>query len=381
MKALLALLLTAVISCLITAAQTAEEVKPLTEKPLVQMAILLDTSNSMDGLIEQAKAQLWNIVSEFAVAKRNGITPDLHVALYQYGNDNIPASEGHIRLMAPLTNDLDKISEELFALKTCGGQEYCGMVIKHATENLEWSKSNDVYKVIFIAGNEPFTQGSVNYKEACEAAIAKGIIVNTIHCGSEQDGINGKWKDGADLADGKYMIIDHNSAVVHIDAPQDAEIIRLSEELNKTYIPFGKEGKKGALNQIEQDMNASKYGDSYVAQRAIIKSKEVYNNASWDLVDAVNHSNLKLENVDEKELPENMQKMTKEEREKYVTSQNEARKKFQEQINKLNNERGKYIAEETKKLKEKGENTLGVNIINTIREQAEKKNFEFKQEK
>ena len=30
-------------------------------KRLVQMAILLDTSNSMDGLIEQAKSQLWKI--------------------------------------------------------------------------------------------------------------------------------------------------------------------------------------------------------------------------------------------------------------------------------------------------------------------------------
>ena len=38
---------------------------------------------------------------------------------------------------------------------------------------------------IFIAGNEPFTQGPVNYAESCKAAITKGIIVNTIHCGGE----------------------------------------------------------------------------------------------------------------------------------------------------------------------------------------------------
>ena len=35
-------------------------------KNLIQMAILLDTSGSMDGLIEQAKAQLWKIVNELA---------------------------------------------------------------------------------------------------------------------------------------------------------------------------------------------------------------------------------------------------------------------------------------------------------------------------
>ena len=36
----------------------------------VQLAILLDTSNSMDGLIEQTKTQLWKIVNEMARSKR-----------------------------------------------------------------------------------------------------------------------------------------------------------------------------------------------------------------------------------------------------------------------------------------------------------------------
>ncbi len=45
------------------------QVKSL-EKPLVQIAILLDTSGSMSGLINQARAQLWSIVNEFIFAKR-----------------------------------------------------------------------------------------------------------------------------------------------------------------------------------------------------------------------------------------------------------------------------------------------------------------------
>mgnify|MGYP003492397680 FL=1 len=32
-----------------------------TANPKIQAAILLDVSGSMDGLIEQAKAQLWNM--------------------------------------------------------------------------------------------------------------------------------------------------------------------------------------------------------------------------------------------------------------------------------------------------------------------------------
>ena len=35
---------------------------------IVKIALLLDTSNSMDGLINQAKAQLWDIVNKFSHA-------------------------------------------------------------------------------------------------------------------------------------------------------------------------------------------------------------------------------------------------------------------------------------------------------------------------
>ena len=48
-------------------------IKPTTPylgKALVQVAILLDTSNSMDGLIEQAKTQLWRVVNELAITEK-----------------------------------------------------------------------------------------------------------------------------------------------------------------------------------------------------------------------------------------------------------------------------------------------------------------------
>ena len=139
-------------------------------KPLVQMAILLDTSGSMSGLIDQARTELWAIVNEFIFAKRNGLEPELQVALYEYGKSSLPKKVGYIRQIVPFTTDLDKVSEELFALNTNGGQEYCGWVIKDATEQLQWSDSPDDLKVIFIAGNEPFTQGPVDYRDSCSLA-------------------------------------------------------------------------------------------------------------------------------------------------------------------------------------------------------------------
>ena len=61
------------------------------EPAKIQVAILLDTSNSMDGLIDQAKSQLWKMVNELALAKdENGHIPNIEIALYDYGNDNHP---------------------------------------------------------------------------------------------------------------------------------------------------------------------------------------------------------------------------------------------------------------------------------------------------
>ncbi len=199
----------------------------------VQLAILLDTSNSMDGLIDQAKTQLWKIVNEMSRSKRNGENIDLNVALYEYGNDNLSSEKGYVRMVVPLTNDLDKISEELFKLKTNGGSEYCGTVISKAIKDLKWKKSNDELKVIFIAGNEPFTQGSIDYRNSCRNAISKGIIVNTIYCGNYDEGVQTNWKDGADLADGKYINIDQNQEIVHVETPYDDELVKLGQQLKQ----------------------------------------------------------------------------------------------------------------------------------------------------
>ena len=188
--------------------KTMEESPDATAK--IQVALLLDTSGSMDGLLEQAKSQLWKMVNELATSKKDGKSPTIELALYEYGKSSLSSDEGFLKQLAPMTNDLDLVSEKLFALKTNGGDEYCGWVIQDATKNLKWGESNEDLKIIIIAGNEEFTQGTVDYKIACKEAITNGIVVNTIYCGDCEEGIRFLWKDGADRADGKYMCINHN---------------------------------------------------------------------------------------------------------------------------------------------------------------------------
>jgi hypothetical protein len=341
----------------------------------VQLAILLDTSNSMDGLIEQAKTQLWKIVNEMARSKRDGKTINLYVALYEYGNDGLSSEEGYVRLVAPLTNDLDKISEELFKLKTNGGSEYCGTVISKAVKDLKWTKSNDDYKVIFIAGNEPFTQGSVDYKTACKKAISKGIIINTIYCGSYDEGVQTNWKDGADLADGSYMNIDQNQEVVHVDTPFDDELVQLGQKLNETYIAYGYEGDELKQRQAEQDANANNISPFVMVERSITKGSGQYKNESWDLVDAKKSGILNIADIPKDQLPKEMQNMTTEERKAYIDKKEKEREKYQQRISELDQRRRDYI---TKKIAENPyENTLDAAMLKIIRDQASQKNYKF----
>ena len=339
----------------------------------IQLAILLDTSNSMDGLIGQAKQQLWKIVNELARSKRHGVHPSLEVALFEYGNDGLEESDGYIRMVTNLTTDLDRISEELFKLSTNGGSEYCGMVIDRAVDRLSWSRSNDVLKVIYIAGNEPFTQGPVAYRSSAAKAIRKGIVVNTVFCGPFDEGVATFWKDGADRADGRYMSINQDEEAVVITTPFDKDIVRLGDELNGTYVGYGARGEELKERQSAQDSNAASMGAAAPVERSVAKAQAAYSNSGWDLVDAIQSKAVTLGALKDDELPAPMKKMSLAEKEKYVQGLITKRAELQKKINDANEKRRIYVAEQVKS--QSKANTLDQAILGSVKEQASRKGF------
>ncbi len=348
--------------------------KTVAKNQQIMIALLLDTSNSMDGLIDQAKSQLWKIVNELAAAKcGDGSRPSIKIALYEYGNDGLPSSEGYIRQVSGLTDDLDLISEKLFALTTNGGNEFCGQVIKTSLNQLGWSSAQADLKMIFIAGNEPFTQGSVSYHIACSVAKEKSVIVNTIYCGNFDEGMHSNWKDGADITGGTYMSIEQNRKTVYISTPYDQKIAECNERLNKTYVYYGATGEQKKEAQSTQDTNAESYGMANKVERAVSKSSHAYKNSSWDLVDAAKEDESVIAAAPAKQLPAEMQGMSIEQRKGYVTQKANDRKKIQNEIQELNKKRQGYIA--TQSQKESEDTMLDAAMIKAIREQAKSKNL------
>jgi hypothetical protein len=367
------------LSGLVVPSRTPAESPKSPPSPTVQIALLLDTSNSMDGLISQAKTQLWNVVNEFVKAKKNGRPPVIQVALFEYGKRTLSPNEGYVRMILPLTDDLDKVSEELFALKTNGGDEYCGWVIREAAKRLEWGPSDDVYKAIFIAGNEPFTQGTVDFRDSCKAAAGLGVVVNTIFCGSNAEGSVSGWKDGATLADGRYMSIDQNQRVAEIPTPQDAEIATLGISLNKTYLPFGKMGAVGCSCQTAQDANAVAASPSALVSRSISKGSAFYNSEAWDLVDAIKNGKCRLDELKDEDLPAGFKSLDKAARQAKVDEAAKQRGAIQAKILDLNTKREQFLAAERKKQAAAGakEDSLDRVIIKAVREQAVQHHFTF----
>ena len=350
---------------------------PTEEKPLIQVALLLDTSNSMDGLIDQAKSQLWKMVNKLATAKRKGQTPKIEQALYEYGNDGLSNKEGYIRQVSALTSDLDFVSEQLFGLTTNGGNEYCGYVIKNAVEDLQWSASNKDLKLVIIAGNEPFNQGPEKFENACGNTIKNGIMVNTIFCGAYEEGVRGLWQKGAELADGQYINIDHNEAVTHVSTPYDQEIIDLNRSLNGTYIGYGSQGAANVARQEAQDANAAEYGATNLSTRATFKAKKSYSNAEWDLVDAVEEDAEVMETLDEATLPPEMVEMDTEERKAFVEEKSKEREKIRNEILALEKKANENREKELAKQAGEGAQTLDKVMIEMIEEQAKDNAFEF----
>jgi len=342
-------------------------------KQYIKVALLLDTSNSMDGLIDQAKAQLWEIVNELSYAKCGNERPNLQIALYEYGNDRLSEAKGFIRQILGFSEDLDEISKELFSLTTNGGSEYCGQVIQTSLDELKWGANADDLKLVFIAGNEPFTQGQVHYKDASTNANEKDVTINTIFCGDYQQGIGSYWKEGADLTRGDYMAINHNQATVHIASPYDDAILLLNRKLNKTYVSYGSVGRAKLALQAEQDKKAQGYSSANAVSRTVSKSSHLYKNSSWDLVDAIETEEVIVEDLDNDVLPSELKGKSAKEIKDYVSTKQKERSEIQKEIQKLNEKRRLYIAE---KRKEK-ENGLESAMINAIKSQAKQKNYNW----
>ncbi len=349
--------------------------RPADQVPVVELAICLDTSGSMDGLIEAAKQRLWSVVNDLALAKP---TPRLRVALLTFGNDGHVAENGWVHINTPFTEDLDKVSQQLFALTTNGGTELVARVMKVSLEQLRWTPGDHNLKLMIVAGNESADQDQLfQAPEIAARVINKGILVNTIYCGGEGDAEAPGWAAVARRADGHFATIDHGQVLQDPPTPFDDELTSLSTALNGTYVFYGREGKRAQSNQQRQDQNAQQSGKPVAAQRAMTKGGKLYFNGAWDLVDASKEEGFDLAKMSDEDLPEEMHALDLEQKKSFLKAKTEERDTLQKKVGELGGQRTLWLEDERKKQAVDDSRTFDRVVRDAIRTQAEGKGLKF----
>lgn len=339
----------------------------------IDVAICLDTSSSMKPLIDTTRLKLWEIVNDLALLEP---APRLRVALLSYGHPANGHANGWVKLEAPLTEDLDLVSQRLFELECDGGSEYVARVLKTALDELEWSSESDALKLVFVAGNEPADQDrALDYRAMAAEAANRETVLHAVYCGSAEHEHADSWRELALQAEGQFAAIDHRTVRALVATPFDKELAELGASLNKTYVPLGEAGGLGRANQSLQDDNAKSLSVAAAASRAQTKASSLYSQ-EWDLVDAVAEGRVDLYTIDEAELPEPLQAMSPAEREVYVEDMRLERQEIRRRINELGAERRKHV---TKQIEARGLDdsaTFDGVIRRAIREQVEDRGYD-----
>ncbi len=352
--------------------QQSRQQQPVKKKAAarIDMVIALDTSSSMSGLINAARQKLWDIVNE---ASRARPRPILRVGLVTFGSPG-NSQQGHVVIQNRLTTDLDSIYEKLFALRTNGGTEYVGRAVWRSVREMKWHRGRNTLRQVFVAGNESADQDrQVRAATAVRQARRKGIFVNAIYCGRQNDSIAPTWRKVAAGGKGVFAAIDHNHGTTVVATPYDRKLNDLSAKLNGTYVAYGRRGKLAKANQVKQDKNASRTHAGVAASRAAAKASAVYRADDWDLVDARKAG--KLAEVEKEAMPAELQAMSGEELKDHLDGLQKRRAKIKKEIRKLTGKRQAFVKAEKKRKGKTDDLAFDAAVKRAVRSQAEAMNI------
>jgi Mg-chelatase subunit ChlD len=372
LRCLRRLWLPAALAGLVAALPTAAPGAPVEKrKPKVEVVFCLDTTGSMGGLIEGAKAKIWSICNQIASGKP---TPDLKVGLVAYKD----RGDEYITKVTDLTDDLDAIHGQVKTFTANGGgdaPESVNQALDDAVNKIKWSTDKRTLRIIFLVGDAPPHMDypdDVKYPQTCKKACEKGIIINTIQCGNDAE-CTKHWRDIAVKAEGSYAAIPQEGGVVAIATPFDDKLADINRKLADTTMAFGKGEKRRADERKVAEARA--LAPAPAADRAAFASKDG-KAASYDLIDSLKEKKIKLEDLKEEELPETLKKVPAKERQAFLDKVEKQREELRKEALELDRKRGSYISEEMKKTK-KGKDSFDEQVLEALRKQAKKYDISY----
>lgn len=347
-----------------------------TEKPRIEAVFVLDTTGSMSGLIEGAKQKIWTLASEMANARNQ---PEIRMGLVAYRD----RGDAYVTKRFDLSPDLDALSAELNGFSAGGGgdgPESVNQGLHEALHEMAWSDDPGVYRVIFLVGDAPphmdYDQ-DVPYTETLAAAAKRGIVVNTIQCGSDVQTAQ-IWRQIAGLSQGEYASIAQDGAMVAMTTPVDDELARLNAELADTALSWGAEPEQAELRaKVERARRAP---SAAAASRLsyMEKSGGKLNSGRSDLVDALESGEADLDAIPEVELPAMLRGLGRSAQVAMIEERSAKRQEVQAQISELVEKRDAWLEQEREKRKDAGaDDAFDDKVIGAVHEQAAAKGIVY----
>ena len=363
---------------------SASSVAPVKAKHKMQIVFALDATGSMSGLIAAAKDKIWSIASSITQADPS---PDLELGLVFYRD----RGDDFITKLVPLTDSIDLVYAELMKIQAKGGgdgPESVNQGLYEAVTKFRWDESTSVYKSIFLIGDYPphmDYRNDVQYPESCVLARGKDIVINTIQMGnnSETERI---WKLIAACHEGSFVMADMKVNDIAIATPYDVEIARINDSLEGMHFYYGSAKVKSEGMKISSMGNNIKSlsAANIQAQRAEYKytqmaKKSAGRIATNSLIDDISNNVTSLDKLKDEELPDEMKKMTIEQRKEFVQKKLAEKTGLQKRLAEKINARNNYINSELAK-KNKGtvETSFNSILFENIKTQSGKKNIHLK---
>lgn len=319
-------------------------------KPTVEVAFVLDTTGSMGGLLDGAKRKIWSIATSVVDTNPDA---DIRIGLVAYRD----IGDEYVTRTFDLTTDIQDIYANLLELKARGGGDWPESVneaLDVAVNKLQWTKGSDTKRIVFLVGDAPphmdYAQDT-KYPKTLAVAKQRDIVVNAVLAGSARD-TERVWQDIAQLGDGRFIPIPQDGGeLVVIETPYDDDIIILQKEINGTVIPYGPqklqkrvEEKTRQLSQVAAAAPSSASDmASYLNKRSKVSSEAV--TGDGDLVSAVASGRITVAGVKDDELPDELRKLTPEQRKAEIDKQTQARKSLNEKLATLVQKRDAFVAD------------------------------------
>jgi hypothetical protein len=285
-----------------------------------------------------------------------------------------------------LTEDLDKVYTTLMDYRPAGGGDEAENVRRALAEGVGkagWSQpSSNRVQILFLVGDAPPHDyaDEPDTLTTADLAVKKGIIVNTIQCGTSSS-TKQAWEAIARRGQGQYFLIPQNGGVETISTLYDEQLSQLGTRLGGTYIAYG--GGAGAEGEdyrvLRKEIAAStelaiatRSAPSAAADRSVNKA---LNSKAYigDLLQDIENGSTKLASIKVEDLPSELKDLSPEERTKEIERRLAERSEIRKQIISLSKQRTEYIAREQKKRNGGAQNGFDVAVSAALREQLAKK--------